>query len=80
MYVGNTSHGDEGNVVKDPTDDWVDTGVVDLVDIGLFQVVVTTLPADSVEKDKQHEGAETGGTNPVHERVAEEEVFDNWSC
>lgn len=48
MDVGHTTHGDEGNVVEYPTDDGVDTGVVNLIHVGLLQVIVAALPAHGI--------------------------------
>jgi hypothetical protein len=51
MDIGNTTHSQEGKIVQCPSDDGIDTGVVDLVKVGLLQVVVTTLPAHGVPDD-----------------------------
>lgn len=75
--VGHTGHGDEGGVVQDPTDDGVDAGVVDEVDVGLAEFVVAALPADKVPEDEQAEDAQAGGGAPVDDGVAEEEVLDD---
>lgn len=75
--VGDTGHGDEGEVVQEPADDGVDAGVVNVVNVVLAELVVAALPADGVPCDDQSEQSERGGAAPVHERVAEEEVLDN---
>lgn len=75
--VGDTGHGDEGEVVKGPADGGVDAGVVDVIDIGLLEIVVAALPAKQVPDDQEAENTEGGGRAPVHERVAEEEVLDD---
>lgn len=75
--VGDTGHGDEWEVVQEPTDDWVDSGIVDMVDVVLGQLVVATLPADGVPCDDQSEESERGGAAPVDEGVAEKEILDN---
>lgn len=76
--VGDTAHGHEGEVVKDPTDDGVDTSVVDLVHLGLLEVVVAALPTDNVPDDDESEDTKTGCAAPVDEWVTEEEVLDDW--
>ena len=55
VHIRDSGHGDEGKVVQEPADGGIDAGVVDLVDIGLAQLLVASLPADQVP---QHE--ETG--------------------
>lgn len=75
VNIGDTAHGNKWEVVQHPADDGIDAGVVDLVDVGLLQVGVATLPAHGVEDDDKHEDAETGGTTPIDERVTKEEVF-----
>ena len=46
--VSDTSHCDEGQVVKEPAEDGVDAGVVELVDLRQGQLLVAALPADGV--------------------------------
>ena len=75
MDVGDTSHGHEGNVVEEPTEDWVQGSVMDLINVDLFEFRVATLPANEVPEDHERNDTEGGGGSPVHERVAEEEVF-----
>jgi hypothetical protein len=75
MDVGNTAHGNERNVVEYPTNDGVDTGVVDLVHIGLLEIVIAALPAHGVPKNDETEDTKTGGTAPVDKGVAKEEVL-----
>lgn len=77
VNVRDTTHGNKWEVVQNPTDDGIDTRVVNLVDVGLLQVGVATLPAHGVEDDDETEDAETGGTSPVDEWITEKEVFDD---
>lgn len=77
VHVGNTTHGNEGEIVQDPADDRVDTSIVDKVNIILREVVVAALPANEVEDDNQPKDAETGSATPVDGRVTEEEVLDD---
>lgn len=76
MYVGDATHNDKGQVVQEPSNDRIDTCVMNLIQILWLQLVVATLPADSVPNDHQGEYAQRGGGCPVHEWVAEEEVLD----
>ncbi len=57
VHVCDTAHGDKRCVVKSPADDGVDTGVVELVDLRLREIVVTALPADQIEDDKETKDA-----------------------
>lgn len=73
--VRDTAHDDEGQVVQKPADDGVDTGVVDLIDVGLLELVETALPADCVPANEEGEESERGSAAPVYSWVAEEEVL-----
>lgn len=75
VNICNTAHGHERKVVQDPADDGVDSGVVDLVDFGLLEVVVATLPADDVVEDNKTEYSKTGCAAPVDEWVTKKEVL-----
>lgn len=75
MHISDTTHSDERNVVQEPSDNRVDTCVVDLVNVGLFKVIVAPLPAYEVPHDHEGEDAEGGGAAPVDSWVTEKEVF-----
>jgi hypothetical protein len=75
--IGDTSHSHEGTVVQEPSDHGVDTGVVDLVDVYLLELSITTLPAYEIPCDHECQDTKGSGRTPVDERVAEEEIFDN---
>jgi hypothetical protein len=75
--VSNTAHSHEWQVVEDPTDDRVDSGVMDLVDLALLEVVVASLPADNVPDDDKAKDTQTGCAAPVDERVPQQEVLDD---
>jgi hypothetical protein len=77
MDVGDTAHSNEWNVVQYPSNQRVDTRVVNLVHVGLLQVGVTTLPADGVENNEENKDSKTGGANPVDEWIAKKEVLDD---
>lgn len=76
MNVGDTAHDDEGQVVEEPADDRVDSSIVDLVNAILVELVVTTLPAESVPNDEKAKDTETSSGAPVDERVAKQEILD----
>lgn len=59
--IGDTTHEDEGEVVQEPANDGVDTGVVDVVHVVLSQVGVATLPADQVEDEEETEEGDGEG-------------------
>lgn len=47
MDISNTTHQNKGQVVEEPSNDWVETGVVDLIEIiWVLDVFITTLPAN----------------------------------
>ena len=77
MDVGDTSHGHEWHVVQEPSEHRVQTSVVNLVNVGLRELLVATLPADCVPNDHEAENTERGSGHPVDERISEEEVLDN---
>lgn len=77
MDVGDTAHSDEGNVVKEPTNDGVDGGVVDVVNVVRFEVAVATLPADCVPCNYEGKDSQAGRATPVDNGVTEEEILDN---
>lgn len=77
MNVGNSGHGNEGKVVQEPTNDGIDTGIVEVVDIALREFVVAALPANAVPDDHEAENGKGGSGSPVYEGVAKKEVLDN---
>ena len=75
--ISNTSHDDEGKVVKKPADDGIDTSVMDLINLVLRELLIASLPADSVPGDKECEDAKTCSGAPVDKGVAQEKVLDS---
>jgi hypothetical protein len=75
MYIGNTSHGHKRKVVKEPSENWVESGVMNLVNIGLFEFGVTSLPADQVPHNHKSGNAESSGRSPVDQWVSKKEVL-----
>lgn len=77
MHIGNTTHSDERQIVQEPSNDWVETSIVNLIDVDLLEVIVTALPADEVPHDHDGKDAERGGAAPVDSWVTEQEVLDD---
>lgn len=75
--VGNTTHGHERCVVENPTNNRVNTSVVNLVHVLLRELVVATLPANEVVGEKKTESRNRSGTGPVDEGITKKEVLDN---
>lgn len=57
MDVGDTSHGDEWQIVKEPAEHRVDARVMNLVNVALRELVVATLPSDAVPEDHETKDA-----------------------
>lgn len=77
VYIGDTAHRHEGDVMQNPANDRINTSIVDLINVRLLEIVVTALPANKVEDDNESEYNKTGSTTPVNCRVAEKEVFND---
>lgn len=77
--VGNTTHGDEGEVVQEPANDRVETGVVNLVNFSRLEVLVSALPADEVEGNQEGEDTKGCSGAPVDDGVAEKKVLDDYA-
>lgn len=78
VNISDTTHGHEGKVMQNPADDGVNAGVVDLVDLGLLEVGVATLPTDNVVDDDKTEDSKTGCAAPVDKWVTKKEVLDDY--
>lgn len=46
--IGDSCHGNEWEVVEEPSNDWVNTRVVNLVNLGLVEIDEAALPADEI--------------------------------
>lgn len=77
MNISHSSHDDEWQIVQDPSNYWVKTGIMNVVDIGLAEILVAALPSQKVPDKQQAESDQTGGTSPVDEWVTEKVVFHN---
>ena len=65
MHVRDTAHGNERSIVQSPTDDGVDAGIVDLVNLKRAELVVAALPAHKIEKDDESKYTKRCGAAPV---------------
>ena len=61
--------------MQEPSDNGIETGVVDLIDVGLLKIIVAALPANEVPENHKGEDAEGGSAAPVDGGVAEEKVL-----
>lgn len=77
VNVGDASHNNERQVVQEPSNNRVNTSIVDLVDIDLLELVITALPSDEVPEDDEAKDAEGGGGAPVDEWVSKKEILDD---
>lgn len=75
VYVGDTRHRDERNVVQKPTNNRVETCIVNMVDPLLVKIIITALPPDEVEYYHRNEDTEGCGGTPIHYWVTKEEVL-----
>lgn len=75
MNVGHSCHDDEGQIVQNPPNSRIKSGVVDLIDVRLAQFLIASLPAKKVPDEQQTEANKTCGTSPVHERISKKVVL-----
>jgi hypothetical protein len=78
MDVCDTAHSDEWDVMQDPANERIEPRVVDLVDLGLLEFGVATLPANQVPENQKAKDAKRCSASPIDDRIAEEEVFNNY--
>ena len=78
MHISDPRHGDKRNVVQEPSDDGIQPGVVNLVNVGRLELLVASLPSNEVPGDNGDKDAETGRRAPVDDRIAEQKVLDDW--
>lgn len=77
VHVGDTRHDDKRKIVQEPADDGVDTGIMDLFNLFVVQLSVSTLPSYNVPDHDEADEAERYRAAPVDEGVTKEEVLDN---
>ena len=51
VNVGHSCHDSKRDIMENPTDDGIQTGVMDVVDVGLVEFTITSLPAHEVPED-----------------------------
>lgn len=69
-------HDNKRKIMKNPSNDRIYPRVVDMVNMGLAKVLVTSLPADKVPKDQEPKDAQAECASPVNKRVSEKVIFD----
>lgn len=77
MYVSDSSHGNKWQIVEEPANCWVDTSIVDLVNVPLAELAIASLPTDQIPDDNESYDAERGCRAPVDDWIAKKEVFGN---
>lgn len=75
--VSHTRHDDERKVVQNPTNSRVNAGIVDVVNLLLGKLLVSSLPAQKVPDEQETEANKTASASPVDERVAEKVILHN---
>ena len=77
MHICDACHGDKRSIVQKPSDDGIQPGVVDLVNVVGLELLVASLPSNEVPCDNGDKDAETGRRTPVDDRIAEQKVLDD---
>lgn len=70
MNISDAGHDDERQIVQHPADDRVETGIVDLVNVALRQIIVASLPSDEIPGEDCGEDSETRGGSPVDDGIS----------
>lgn len=77
MDVGNSAHHDEWNVMERPSDQWVESVVVPLINIIVGEILATSLPSKEIEDKSETKHSQCGSGSPVDDWVTQQEVLDN---
>lgn len=77
MDICNSGHCHKWQIMQEPSNYRVKSGVVDLVDVGRLQFVITALPTDQIPDYHKSKDAEGGSRAPIDNGVAEKEVLDD---
>ena len=75
--VCDTGHDHKREVVKEPANDWIDGRVVNLVNVGLAELCIASLPPDQIPQHDHGRECQRQGRSPVDERIAKEEVLSD---
>lgn len=62
--------------MQHPPNDWVKTGIVDVVNIRLGKFSISSLPTHEIPKNQKGKYSKTQSTPPIYERVSEKVVLD----
>jgi hypothetical protein len=77
VHISDTSHSDEWQVVQEPTKDRIKRRVVNLIDVSLLQVLITTLPSHEVPCYHDCDYSKGSRGEPVDQRISKKEIFDD---
>lgn len=77
VHIGDSSHCHKRQVVQEPANYRVDTGVMDLIDIGRFQLIIPALPTDQIPEHHYCKDSERCRRTPVDQGVAKKEILHN---
>lgn len=77
VHIGDTSHGNEGEVVEKPSQNGIEARIVDVVNLVRLELSVPSLPANKIPHDKGTDGQQGEEGAPVDGRVTEKEVLDD---
>lgn len=77
MNIRHSSHNNERQIMQNPSNDWVQARIMDMVDICLGKLIVTSLPAHEIPNYQEPKDAKAKCTSPVNEWVAKEIVFNS---
>lgn len=77
VNICHTCHDNKWKIVENPANNRIQPGIMDMVNVGLAEVFIASLPADKVPKDQDTKHAQAGSAAPVNRRVSEEVVFNN---
>lgn len=75
--VGDTCHHNKRQVVQEPSNDGVQTSVVNVINFSLVELLEAPLPAQNVPSDSEAKDAQGKSRPPIHEGVAKKEVLDD---
>src|SRR2546421_12504042 len=77
MNVGNSSHGDKGDIMQEPADHGIEAGVVDVINVVLLELSVTALPANGIPNNHEAKDDKRSGRCPIDERISKKEGFNS---
>lgn len=63
--------------MKEPANNGIQSGIVDLINLPRFELVVPALPADKIPCDHCAKDTQGEGTAPIDNGIAKEEVLDD---